>query len=248
MIRLFERPRCGSIVALMSVCLASVATQQAARGQLISLGSSYNVSGTNFVTSYGPQAVTLDQTPKLVDGGLVRLTETITPTPADGGEWLLLKFQTVSGGPLAANQNSTFDFAINHLLMNQPALEDQIFFYWNVNGAAVNPLFPFGGINRVAPNPIDASLGPTYDFLVSPPFGPASQFDYTSLAFVSPYSFVSAGGINPNTANGFTYGAHFTPVPEPGSMALVGLGGMGLVANLWRRRSKGRMVVAEVRG
>jgi hypothetical protein len=188
------------------------------------------------VTNYGPQAVTLDQTSKLVDGGLVRLTETLTPTPADGGEWFLLNFQTVSGGPLAANQNSTFDFYFNHLLMNQPALEDQLFFYWNVSGAAVNPLVPFGGINRVAPNPLDALLGPTYDFLVSPPFGPSTEFDYTSLAFVSPYSFVSAGGINPNTANGFVYGAHFIPAPEPGSMALVGMGGVGLVGGAWRRR------------
>ena len=236
MIRRFERPRCGTIVTLMSVFLASLATQQAARGQLISVGSSYNVGGTNFVTTYGPQAVTLDQTTKLVDGGLLRLTETITPTSADSGEWLVFSFRSVSGGPLAGNQNSTLDWYFSHLLTNQPALIDDVFYDWSFNGTAVNPIFPFGGINQVAPNPIDPSLGPAYVFPSSPGFGPLTQFDSASTTFVSPYSFVASGGINPNTANGFDWGAFHSLLrsraPWPWSVS----GVWACSGSMWRRR------------
>jgi hypothetical protein len=107
-----------------------------------------------------------------------------------------------------------------------------------VNGSAVSPINPFGGIGNVNPNPTNIVPGPVYGGTLFPPFlPPGTTLDLPNLIFVNPYSFLSSGGINPNTANDFHAGLHFTAVnpvpppsvPEPTSIALFGVTGVGLL-------------------
>lgn len=228
MITIRTRSRCVVLLALAAFGSATIASSTAT-AQVISVGSTYNIGGTNFPTNFGPETVTLDLTPKLINGGQIRVTESIFPT-ANGGAWLDVYFERVNGGSLAGNINGAWDFYLNHLVMSQPVIFDATYKYWTVNGTAVSPINPFGGFTTVGPNPVNAGLGQAY--LTTLNFGPLSQFDFTTLSFISPYSFISNGGMNPNTANGFHHGFHFSPVPEPTSLAFAGVASLGAIG--WR--------------
>lgn len=219
------------LLAIAAPGIGAISSSNAV-AQIVSVGSTYNIGGTNFPTNFGPETVTLDLTPKLINGGQLRVTETVFPT-AGGGAWLDVYFERVSGGSLAGNINGAWDFYLNHLIMTQSAIFDGAYKYWTVNGAAVNPIFPFGGFTTIGPHPVNPAIGPVY--LSSPNFGPFTQLDFTTLSFISPYSLISNGGMNPNTANGFHHGFHFSPVPEPASLVLGGLAA-GVGGLVYRRR------------
>jgi hypothetical protein len=221
------------------VVLASLCAGQAAGSPIIQVGGTFTVSGTNFTTDYSQTAVV--GVPTLVSGGSVLLTETINPDGA-GGEWDEFIFTTVNGGPLAGNINAFWNINFSGIPTTETALWDEAFAYWTVNGKAVSPISPFGSgaFSVVRPNPIDPSRGPVFGAagkgLIE---GPSSSFDATPFAFISPYSFVSAGGVDPNTANGLHLGFHFDPAaaPEPSSLALFVTCSLGLLGFFWRRRT-----------
>jgi hypothetical protein len=235
---------CRRCLTFLAVCVASLWADQAARaGSLLQLGGTFTVQGTNFTTNYS-QTATIG-TPTLVSNGQVLMTETINPS-ASGGEWDDFSFTTVNGGPLAGNINALWRLDFSGIRTTQKAIWDNAYVYWTVNGQAVDPIHPFasGSLSEVNPNPIDPALGPVVG-AGSPVVieGPSTSFDATPFVFVSPYSFVSAGGVDPNTANGLHVGFHFDPavstVPEPSSIALLTTAAVGLLGLFRRGRLAG---------
>jgi hypothetical protein len=160
-------------------------------------------------------------------------------------EWDVFSFSTTGGGPLASNFGARWQLDLTSLPFNQSVFFDGFFAQWTVNGSAVSPISNIGGIDNINPNPTSIVPGPVYGGLF-PPFLPAAtSFDLPNLIFVSPCSFVSAGGIDPNTANDFHAGLHFSAanpqevvVPDPSSIALFGLAGLGLLGWAWQRRKR----------
>jgi hypothetical protein len=211
-----------------------------AQASIIPIGSTLIFGGSNLpgactntscsdTTTFGPATV-------LIDGGALSLSE---QQVADGpnAEWDAWRLTTVGGGPLAGNINSFWNIVMSYTL-SAPVFFDQVVTQWTVNGAPVNPLVNFSGICcATASNPSPISGESYYNSGFSGPLAAGVQSNWQQI-FVNPYSFVSAGGVDPNTANGFNFALHFTlqnqtATPEPEYLPVVaGL----LVAGFWYRR------------
>jgi hypothetical protein len=233
---------CRRSLTFVAVCITSLWADQTARAggtSILQLGGTFTVQGTNFTTNYSQTATV--GVPTLVDNGQILMTETINPS-AKGGEWDDFSFTTVNGGPLAGNINAFWNLQFFGVPTTRKALWDNAYVYWTVNGQAVSPINPFGSgsLGDVNPNPINPALGPVFGagapVLIE---GPATSFDATPFVFVSPYSLVSEGGVDPNTANGLHLGFYFvpaSPVPEPSGIVLLSAAGVGLLGFYRRRR------------
>ena len=118
--------------------------------------------------------------------------------------------------------------------MTAPALFDIAYSQWSVNGSPAPTQNSFGGlVNQGNVNPI-TGLGPGYGGNPFTP-GPAQTvYNFDPVIFVTPYSFVTAGGI-PITANDFHELLHFTfaspppGVPEPPTLIILGTAVLGLI-------------------
>jgi hypothetical protein len=182
-----------------------VARATAAVG-IIPIGSSLTFGGTNAPDTYSA-TTTFSSTPVVVDNGAVKIWQEQVATGSNG-EWDIFHMQTTSGGPLANNLNGYWNILMSYNL-SAPVFFDGVVNQWAVNGTPVNPLSNFGTICCAASsNPIlPGEAYYKHDFSSPLPAGPFANWQQT---FVSPYSFVMSGGINPSTANQFTFALHFT--------------------------------------
>lgn len=219
--------RSTSLGMMVFCCIVTVGTEVSA-GWLA--GSSLTVSvddsalGTNF-----NQNVTLGSGMTSLDGGEMTVAQSIIPSSATS-QWLTFHFESASGGPLAGDPHADWRIQLSNVQTSSPANVTTLIVYWTVNGVATSPINPASGFTNVEPNPINPSLGPVYAFFPTP-----SALGYTSsswFVFANPYNFISQGGINPSSANGFTFGLLETDVvPEPSSLCslMIGAGVLGII-------------------
>jgi uncharacterized protein (TIGR03437 family) len=179
---------------------------------IIPMGSALNFGGTNAPDTYSAKT-TFSSTPVVVDNGAVKIWQEQVPTGTNA-EWDIFHLQTTNGGPLAGNINAYWDILMDYTL-SVPVFFDQVVQQWTVNGTPVSPITD--GIGSICcaktSNPILPGAG-YYNSGFSVPY-PAGFFTNWKQVFVSPYNFVSAGGISPNAANGFNFALHFTIQPGP---------------------------------
>ena len=191
---------CGGFLAL-SPAIPS------AQASIIVFGSPYTFSGTNAPDTF-TAVTTFSSTPTLVDGGALSIWETQVATGTTG-EWDIFNMATTNGGPLANNINGYWGITIDYVL-SQAVYFDQTALQWTVNGVPVGPLT--NGIGSICCATSSNPILPGWAYYASgfqDPLAAGTQTDWNEI-FVTPYSFVEAGGINPDTANGFTFALHFT--------------------------------------
>lgn len=174
---------------------------------IIPAGSSLTFGGTNAPDTYSA-ITTFSSTPVLVDNGAVKIWQQQVPTGTNG-EWDIFYMQTTSGGPLAGNIAANWNIVISYEL-SAPVYFDAVVNQWAVNGTPVSPIT--NGIGSIccaaASNPILPGEA-YYNSGFSSALPAGTQTNWQQV-FVNPYTFVSAGGINPNTANEFIFALHFT--------------------------------------
>ena len=221
---------CGNLVALSWL-------SPVARASIIPIGSSYTLIVTNAPDNFTANT-TFNSTPTPVDNGALTIWEDQVATGPDG-EWDVFHMTTTAGGPLAGDINAYWDITIDYVL-SAPVFFDGVASQWTVNGTPVSPLYNFGSICCASSsNPILPGEA-YYNTGFQAPLPAGTQTNWNEI-YVTPYNFVSAGGIDPNTANGFTWALHFTlqqsTAPEPASAGLLGAGLLGLEFCRRKKRS-----------
>ncbi len=192
---------------------------------IIPIGSSLTFEGTDAPDNY-TNTVTFSSTPVLIDNGAVQVYETQVPTAANA-EWDIFYMKIVDGGPLANDISAYWSIVIQYEI-TQPVVFDQVVQQWLVSGTPVSPLT--NGIGTICcastSNPILPGAS-YYNSGFSVPL-PAGEQTAWKQIYVTPYSLVTNGGINPNTANEFYFALHFTLQPPlPNVVAAVSASAFG---------------------
>jgi uncharacterized protein (TIGR03437 family) len=175
--------------------------------QIIPLGSSFTFGGTNAPDTYSATN-TFSSTPVLVDNGAVKIWQEQVAT-SSSAEWDVFYMQTTKGGPLAGNINAYWNILMTYTL-SAPAIFDAVVNQWLVNGTPVSPLT--NGIGSICCAAVSNPILPGaayYNSGFSGALAAGVQTNWQQV-FVTPYSLVSSGGVDPSTANEFIFALHFT--------------------------------------
>jgi hypothetical protein len=219
-------------VAIFAGLLAIAISGSVRADPIFKVGSTFTLIGTNFPNDF-TQTVTLNPGTTLIDGGILSLTQSIVDQ--NGGEWLVLDFQTTDGGDIAGSQNAHWEIDENNVHLVKSSIWTQRYFDWGTDGVLANPtslITPEPGL-AIATNPITGS-GDV--FLRTITVGPFKFLDYG--VFLTPFSSLGKSGIDPTDVNEFQNGLFVSPVPEPRSLALLAsaLAGLGFFVRRARRR------------
>lgn len=211
----------GPALPATALCVC-VAVLPASAAPLFVDGSSFTVQGNNTPGNFS-ETVTLTPGITLLNGGALTLTLSIVPDA--GNEWLVFRYQTTAGGALA---QPNVGWSIGHIGLNAAVAVDfnAAYLAFTDDGAALTPTSSiFGGYGVVA-DPVPGGSG--FGFGASGfsglfPAGPLPNLG----AFINPFSFLNATGIDSSQVDGFVQAFRFAPqvpapgVPEPAAYALV---------------------------
>ncbi len=178
---------------------------------IIPIGSALTFGGTDSPDTYSA-TTTFSSTPVLVDNGAVKIWQSQVPT-GPTGEWDVFYMETTNGGPLANDTSAEWSIVMNYTL-STAAVFDAVANQWLVNGTPVSPLT--NGIGSICCAAASNPILPGYSYYNSGFSGQLSAGVQTNWQqiFVRPYTLVTNGGINPSTANAFTFALHFSLAPS----------------------------------
>jgi uncharacterized protein (TIGR03437 family) len=174
---------------------------------IIAIGSPIVWHPTNAPDTFSANT-TFSSTPVTVDNGAVTIWQQQVPTGSNG-EWDVFYMKTTNGGPLAGNINADWNITLDYTL-TAAVFFDQVVTQWVVNGTPVGPIT--GDIGTICCPSASNPILPGWSYYNSGFSGalPAGLFSNWQEIYVDPYSLVSSGGINPNTANELIFALHFT--------------------------------------
>lgn len=229
---------------LQSLTLAAVAAlllvgTHAQAGPVFNTTSgTYKFSGTNFPTNFSDSGLALDGSLKPANGGQLTVREIFTPEGADS-EWIQFVISKPSGPTLAGNVNANWSVAFDDITYLQPSSFTGFFLSFTSGGVPDTTINPIGGLGVIT-NPI-SGIGNVFGNLFPGNTALFPDLD-GAFAFINPFSFLNSGGVNVSQIDGLIVGVRGTrpatpQVPEPTSMALFGLGSLGLGAVMRRHRN-----------
>lgn len=196
----------ASIVSAFFAALSLFSS--AARASIIPTDSTYTIQGVNAPDNFGPTDLIFNGTAAPVDGGALEATAFQVPD-GSGGEWDVFSVSTAQGGSLAGNIDAYWSLGWGFDVAT-PALWDATAIWWTDDGVAFDPIYAFSGVCCPATNPVNPSWGEAYYNTFTP--DPLSGFvTFNPTVYVTPYNFITDGGIDPSTANGFDFAFHLYP-------------------------------------
>lgn len=232
-------PMSAMVTAFLAVlCLLT----PPAHAGVIQVGGSYTVAVSNSPGSLSATPVTLDGSVHSLttSAGTLNLQALIHDVDVNN-QWLEFVFSTPNG-ILASNVNANWQWTISNIPLSQPALLMGVFYYWSIDGVAVDPihdwaggvLFPGGGTNPIT------GVGKGFGGIGAP--GPIPT---NNTFFVNPYKLLGDTGLANEgdmpylQINDFHFAFRLTaanPVPEPSSLVSAALGLAALAGHAgWRR-------------
>jgi PEP-CTERM motif len=215
----------------MSLCVG-----QAGAG-VFNTSAPFNVSILNDPAgNYSPtNSASLNGGPTLIDGGLMTVSDSITPT---GAKSAIIQFTFTSTGdaPLAGTPSGVWQISVSGFQTNGTAALHGPFYetFVSASGNSVPTLFPGYSL---APNPTDPSQVVAETQANNTP-RIVHSLTLTLGAFDEAPNNYEMGGIVPTT---FVMGGQFvlTPVPEPASLTtFLVMGIVGSAGMAWKRRQK----------